>query len=96
MDLVVLWKTERTIRKLRITQSRRYPNQCLFVANMQDSEIQKELLKETLDPDQTLSLAIKMELGQRNQFQISNSQPNPQVNPISQKRQFPNPNPVFN
>ena len=35
-----------------------------------DPEIQKELLKQTVEPRQALELAIKMELGMRNQHQI--------------------------
>ena len=34
----------------------------LFIVNMQDPEIQKELLRETLEPAQALRLAINMEL----------------------------------
>ena len=41
---------------------------------MLDPEIQRELLRETLEPAQALQLAINMELGQRNQLQITNSQ----------------------
>ena len=52
----------------------------LFIANMQDPEIQRELLRETLEPAQALGLAINMELGQRNQLQISNTQPASHVN----------------
>ena len=43
---------------------------------MQDPEIQRELIRETLEPAQALRLAIKMELGQRNQLQITNSRQN--------------------
>ena len=60
----------------------------LFVANMQDSIFQKELLKETVKPAQALRLAINMELGQRNQLQISNSEPVLQVNAITPQRQI--------
>ena len=35
-----------------------------------DPEIQKELLKQTVEPRQALELAINMELGMRNQHQI--------------------------
>ena len=35
-----------------------------------DSEIQKELLKQTVEPRQALELAINMELGMQNQHQI--------------------------
>ena len=58
----------------------------LFIANMLDPEIQTELLRETLEPAQALRLAINMELGQRNQLQISNSQPAPQVNAVTSQR----------
>ena len=58
----------------------------LFIANMLDPEIQRELLRETLEPAQALRLAINMELGQRNQLQITNSQPAPQVNAVISQR----------
>ena len=46
---------------------------------MQDPEIHRELLRETLEPAQALRLAINMEPGQRNQLQITNSQPSSHV-----------------
>ena len=58
----------------------------LFIAKMLDPEIQRELLRETLEPAQVLRLAINMELGQRNQLQITNSQPAPQVNAVISQR----------
>ena len=64
----------------------------LFIANMQDPEIQRELLRETLEPAQALRLAINMEIGQRNQLQISNTQPTSHVNAIIQQRPFRQPN----
>ena len=39
----------------------------LFIANMQDSDIQRELLRETLEPAQALRLALNMGLGKQNQ-----------------------------
>ena len=42
----------------------------VFITNLIDPEIQKELLKETVEPRQALELAINMELGMRNQHQI--------------------------
>ena len=60
----------------------------LLIANMLDPEIQRELLRETLEPAQALRLAINMELGQRNQLQITNSQSAPQVNAIIPQRSF--------
>ena len=60
----------------------------LFIANMQDPEILRELLRETLEPAQSLRLAINMELGQRNQLQISSAQPASHVNAITPQRNF--------
>ena len=42
----------------------------VFFTNLMDPEIQKELLKQTVEPRQALELAINMELGIRNQHQI--------------------------
>ena len=47
----------------------------LFIANKQDPEIQRELLREILEPAQVLRLAINMELGQRNQLQTWSTEP---------------------
>ena len=60
----------------------------LFIANMQYPEIQRELLRETLEPAQALRLAINMELGQRNQLQISNTQTASHINAIIPQRSF--------
>ena len=64
----------------------------LFIANLQDPEIQRELLRETLEPPQALRLDTNMELGQQNQLQISNTQPASHVNAIIPQRSFPQPN----
>ena len=58
---------------------------------MQDPEIQRELLRETLETAQALRLAIKIELGQRNQLQITNSQPATHVNAVTSQRSFRQP-----
>ena len=42
----------------------------VFITNLIDPEIQKELLKQTVEPRQALQLAVNMELGMRNQHQI--------------------------
>ena len=42
----------------------------VFITNLIEPEIQKELLKQTIEPRQALELAINMELGMRNQHQI--------------------------
>ena len=60
----------------------------IFFANMQDPENQRELLREALEPAQALRSAINLEIGQRNQLQISNAQPASHVNIITPKRLF--------
>ena len=42
----------------------------VIITNLIDPEIQRELLKQTIEPRQALELAINMELGIRNQHQI--------------------------
>ena len=42
----------------------------VFITNLIDPEIQKELLKQTVEPRQAFELAINMELGMRNQHKI--------------------------
>ena len=42
----------------------------VFITNPMDPDIQKELLKQTVEPRQALELAVNMELGMRNQHQI--------------------------
>ena len=42
----------------------------VFITNLIDPEIQKELLKQTVEPRQALELAINMDLGMQNQHQI--------------------------
>ena len=59
---------------------------------MQDPELQRELHRETLEAPQALRLAINMELGQRNQLQISYTQPVSHVNAIIRQRPFRQPN----
>ena len=55
---------------------------------MQLPAIQQELHRETLEPAQALRLAINMELGQRNQLQISKAQHASDVNAITPQRLF--------
>ena len=62
------------------------------IANIQDPEIQKELMNETVEPPQSLRLAINLELGHRNQLPISNSQSDLQLNAVLPQGQFRNSN----
>ena len=64
----------------------------LFIANMQDPEIQRQLLRETHEPAQALRLAIIIELGQQNQLQIWNTQPASHFNAVIPQRTFRQPN----
>ena len=43
----------------------------VFIANMQDGEIQRELLKETREPKKALEVAISIEMGIQTQLKIS-------------------------
>ena len=60
----------------------------LFIANMQDPDFQGELHRKTLEPPQAIRSALNVELGQRNQLQISNTQPASHVNAITPQRPF--------
>ena len=42
----------------------------VYITNLIDPEIQKELLKQTVEPRQALELVINLELGMQNQHQI--------------------------
>ena len=43
----------------------------VFIANMKDGEIQRELLKETREPKKALEVAISIEMGIQTQLKIS-------------------------
>ena len=43
----------------------------VFIANMQNEDIQKELLKETVEPDKALAKAINIEMGTFNQLKMN-------------------------
>ena len=57
----------------------------IFTANMIDHEIQKYLLKVTLDPEKALELAISIELGARSQLAIQAKHIRP-INGINSRR----------
>ena len=42
----------------------------MFITNLIDPEIQKEPLKQIVEPRQALLLAINVELGMRNHYQV--------------------------
>ena len=45
----------------------------IFVTNMLDDDIQRELLRDTVDPERALSIAVNMEMGHQNQQKISSN-----------------------
>ena len=60
----------------------------VFIANMQNEDIQKELLKETVDPEKALAIAINIEMGKLNQLKMNASKTEPQstVNQVQRTR----------
>ena len=60
----------------------------VFIANMQNEDIQKEILKETVEPDKVLAIAINIEMGTLNQLKrtASKSELNSTVNQVQRMR----------
>ena len=48
----------------------------IFITNMLDGDIQHKLLRETVDPERALSIALNMEVGHQNQQRISSNNNN--------------------
>ena len=53
-----------------------------FISNLLNDDIQRELLHDTVVPDETLSIAVNMEMGQQKQQQISSNNNNNNNNAI--------------
>ena len=62
----------------------------IFITNMLDDDIQRELLRDTVDPERALSIAVNMEMGHQNQQRVSsnNSATGSTVNAIQSFNQF--------
>ena len=64
----------------------------IFITNMLDDDIQRELLLDTVDPERALSIAVNMEMGHQNQQTISsnnnNSAANNTINAIQPYNRF--------
>ena len=45
----------------------------IFITNMLDDDIQHELLRDTVDPERALIIAVNMEMGHQNQQRISSN-----------------------
>ena len=52
----------------------------IFITNMLDDDIQLELLRDTVDPERALIIAVNMEMGNQNQQRISSSNNNSAAN----------------
>ena len=48
----------------------------IFITNMLDDDIQREILREKVDPERALSIAVNVEMGHQNQQQISSNNNN--------------------
>ena len=48
----------------------------IFITNMLDDDIQSELLRDTVDPERSLIIAVNMEMGHQNQQRISSKNNN--------------------
>ena len=62
----------------------------IFITNMLDNDIQRELLRDTVEPERALSIAVNMEMGNQNQQRIStnNEATGSTVNAIQQFNRF--------
>ena len=64
----------------------------IFITNMLDDGIQRELLRDTVDPERALSIAVNMEMGNQKQHRISlsnnNSAANNTINAIQPYNRF--------
>ena len=62
----------------------------IFITNMLDDDIQRELLRDTVEPERALSIAVNMEMGNQNQQRISsnNGATGSTVNAIQQFNRF--------
>ena len=52
----------------------------ILITNMLDDDIQRELLRDTDDPERALSIAVNMEMGNQSQQRISSSNSNSAAN----------------
>ena len=48
----------------------------IFITNMLDDYIQRDLIRDSVDPERALSLAVNMEMGHQNQQRISSKNNN--------------------
>ena len=56
----------------------------VFITNKLNDDIQRELLRDTVEPERATSIAVKMEMGHQNQQRI----PSNNSNGVNAKQQF--------
>ena len=60
----------------------------IFITNMLDDDIQLELLRDTIDPERAVSIAVNMEMGHQNQQRMSSNNMNANSNAINAIQPF--------
>ena len=60
----------------------------IFISNMLNDDIQRELLRDTVDTERALSIALNMEMGQQNQQRLSSKNNNANSNAINAMQSF--------
>ena len=60
----------------------------IFIANMLDDDLQQELLRDTVDPERALSIAVNMETGHQNQQRVASNNNNKSSNAINAIQSF--------
>ena len=60
----------------------------IFISNMLVDDIQRELLRHTVDTERALSIAVNMEMGHQNQQRISSKNNNANSNAINAMQSF--------
>ena len=59
-----------------------------IITNMLEDDIQRELLRDTVEPEKALSVAVNMEMGHQNQQRISSNNNNVKGSAINAIQQF--------
>ena len=60
----------------------------MFITNMLDDDIRRELLRDTIDTERALSIAVNMETGHQNQQRFSSNNNNIGVYVVQQLIRF--------
>ena len=60
----------------------------IFITKMLDDDIQRKLLRDTVEPERTLSIAVNKDMGHQNQQRISSNNNNANSNAINAVQSF--------